>query len=215
MTKLIFYDIIWNQQKGNNMIGLTEKDKNKLRKGNYNYHDVRKFTLRSGSYYVKDCYEDEALRELIGKKVFDMVRIKCPKYEYLIADRRLISKDLNHLRKFIYIEDLPEISKDICWRPITLDVVREAILNEVRNKEEILLQINIMHFIDILFSNIDRHIGNYGMFFDKNRNGYLAVFDNGLFISDLGSVTRPVSLTNISGSNPKGQECEHLLENLT
>ena len=33
--------------------------------------------------------------------------------------------------------------------------------------------------------------------FDKNKNGYLAVFDNGMFITHLDCVTKPLSLTGI------------------
>lgn len=197
------------------MINLTEKEKNKIRRADLSYHNVKKYTLRSGIYYVKQCFEDEAIRELIGKKVFDMVGIKCPEYQYLIEDKKLVSRDLHSLSKFMYMDQVPDINKDLYWRCITLDIVRESVLKEVRNKDEILLQINIMHFIDILFSNIDRHLGNYGIFFDKNRNGYLAVFDNGMFISNLDCVTKPLSKTGIKGFNPKGQECEHFIENLS
>ncbi len=196
------------------MINLTEKEKNKIKKADLSYHNVKKYTLKSGVYYVKQCFEDEAIRELIGKKVFDMVGIKCPEYQYLIEDKKLVSRDLHTLSKFMYMDEVPDIKDDFIWRCITLDIVRESVLKEVRNKEEILLQINIMHFIDILFSNIDRHLGNYGIFFDKNKNGYLAVFDNGMFISHLDCVTKPLSLTGIKGFNPKGQECEHFIDNL-
>lgn len=196
------------------MIKLTEKEKRKIRKADLSYHNVKKYILKSGTYYVKQCFEDEAIRELIGKKVFDIVGIKCPEYVYLIDDKKLVSRDLHSLSRFMYMDEVPDIKDDLIWRCITLDIVRESVLKEVRNKEEILLQINIMHFIDILFSNIDRHLGNYGMFFDKNKNGYLAVFDNGMFISHLDCITKPLSLTGIKGFNPKGQECEYFLENL-
>lgn len=196
------------------MIKLTEKEKKKIIRADYSYHHVRKYSLKNGTYYVKHCYENEAIRELIGEKLFSMVGIKCPEYLYLIEHKKLISKDLHSLSKFMYMEEVPNIKEDLYWRCITLDIVREAAINEVRNKEEILLQINIMHFMDILFSNIDRHLGNYGIFFDKNRNGYLAVFDNGLLIDNLDCVTKPLSKTGIKGFNPKGQECEYFLENL-
>lgn len=197
------------------MLKLSEKEKNKLKRSDLSYHNVKQYKLKSGSYYVKYCFEDEGLKELIGKKVFDIVGIKCPEYFYMINDKKLISSDLTSLSRFMYMDKLPGIDDDIYFRQITLDIVIDAVLKEVRNKEEMLLQINIMHFIDILFSNIDRHLGNYGLFFDKNNNGYLAVFDNGLFISHLDCVTRPLSKTGIKGFNPKGQECEYFLENLS
>ena len=54
-----------------------------------------------------------------------------------------------------------------------------------------------MHFIDMLFSNVDRHIYNYGISIDENNNGCLVVFDNGLFLDYFDKIVKPPSTINV------------------
>ena len=156
---------------------------------------------------------EDKLRELIGKEVFDMVGIKCPEYCYIKEKRCLVSEDLHNLNAFMYMSEIPEIKKDIYWRRITLDIVKKSACEIINNKEELELEINIMHFIDILFSNADRHLNNYGISIDENNLGHISVFDNGMFIENLDCVTKPMACS-VTNKKPKYQECEYFIKKL-
>ena len=197
------------------MINLTEQDKLSILMDDYQENVVLHRNLSSGSYYVKFCHEDEIFRELIGKEVFDIVGIKSPEYLYFQEKNCLISEDISKEDGFMYMSEIPEIKKDVYWRRITLDIVKESLCKEVINQEEILLELDIMHFIDILFSNIDRHLNNYGITIDKNKNGHIMVFDNGMFLDNLDCVTKPMACPSVTDRFPKYQECEKFIQNLS
>ena len=197
------------------MINLTEKDKLEILMDKYHKNTILHRKFSNGSYYVKFCPEDEIFRELIGKEVFDIVGIKCPEYYYFQEKNCLISEDLGQLNGFMYMSEVPEIKKDVYWRRITLNIIKDSICKKVNNQDEILLELDIMHFIDILFSNIDRHLNNYGVLIDKNNNGHITVFDNGMFLDNLDCVTKPMACDSVTNKFPKYQECKKFLENLT
>ena len=60
----------------------------------------------------------------------------------------------------------------------TLKNVKERLFESelFSNLEQINLHINVMHFIDILFSNIDRHISNFG--FSLKEDGKIMLYTN-------------------------------------
>ena len=88
------------------------------------------------------------------------------------------------------------------------------IAKQFNNYDELCLQINIMHFIDILFSNTDRHTRNYGYTIDELNNARLVVLDNGMFLEHLDYVTKPVSSRITNLKNPKRSECDLFLDNV-
>lgn len=190
------------------MISLTNKDYeaiDNLTKKPLNVHNVN---LSTGSYYVKFCNEEEALKELIGKRIFDIVGIHCPKYYYLKDKKCVISEDLNKLKNIKFMYELKFL------KSVTLDTVIQRVTEHINNKEEIIFELNIMHFIDILFSNTDRHTRNYGFTLDEFNNAKLVVLDNGMFLEHLDFVTKPVSSRITNLKNPKRSECELFLENV-
>ena len=195
------------------MLDLTTEEKLKIDVEEIKKQYVRKYNLSSGTYYAKYCSEDEVFRELIGKEVFDMGGIKCPEYYYIKEKRCLVSEDLHNLNGFMYMSEIPEIKKDVYWRRITLDIVKKSLSEIINNKEELELEINIMHFIDVLFSNIDRHLNNYGISIDENNICHISVFDNGMFIENLDCVTKPMACS-VTNKKPKYQECEYFIKNL-
>ena len=197
------------------MINLTQEDKQKLSAENYYENTVLHRKLASGLYYVKYCREDEIFRELIGKEVFDIVGIKCPQYYFNKENNCLLSEDLKSKKGFIYMSEIPDIQKDLFWRRITLDIVINSICKEVNNQEEIILELNIMHFIDILFSNIDRHLNNYGIIIDEMKNGHITVFDNAMFLDNLDCVTKPMACKSVTTRFPKYEECQKFLKTLS
>ena len=197
------------------MINLTDYDKFKI---SYNLASslVSKVDLSKGSFYAKKCDQDEAFRELIGCYVFDIIGIKCPKYHFIENEKCVISEDLNVLSNFQCIGDISSIKELIKSRKIiTLNVVKDLLTNMVNNKDEIALQINLMHFIDMLFSNVDRHIYNYGISIDKNNNGCLVVFDNGLFLDYFDKIVKPPSTINVKYPKVRCGECEFFIKNLS
>ena len=80
------------------MIILNNEDKLKL-KYDRNIR-VKYVDLSIGSYYAKYCFDDEIFKELLGKKVFDMVGIKCPNYFMFRDEHCVLSEDLNKYNHF-------------------------------------------------------------------------------------------------------------------
>lgn len=191
------------------MINFSEEDIEIINNISNTYINVHHVNLSSGAYYVKFCTEDEALKEILGKKIFDVVGIYCPKYTYLKEQKCIVSEDLNQLLNFKYMKELKFL------KSVTLDTVINKVCQIVANKNEITRELNIMHFIDILFSNTDRHTNNYGLTIDESNNSKLVVFDNGMFLEHLDYVTKPVSSRISSLKNAKASECEAFLNTLT
>jgi tRNA (guanine37-N1)-methyltransferase len=57
--------------------------------------------LIPGVLNQNESFEEESFKELIGKKVFDLVGIKCPNY-YYVDKKYIISEDLNKIDNFRY-----------------------------------------------------------------------------------------------------------------
>lgn len=190
------------------MIKLTQSDKEIINSVTNKYLNVHHIHLSCGSYYIKFCNEEEAIKEILGKKIFDIVGICCPNYIYLKDKKCVLSEDLNELPNFKYVSEFKFL------KSVTLDTIINKLCLEVSNQEQITYELNIMHFIDILFSNTDRHTKNYGLTFDEKRNAKLVVFDNGMFLEYLDFVTKPVSSRIADFNNPKSSECNLFLNSL-
>lgn len=148
---------------------------------------VDQVDLSIGSYYYKFAGPGEVFRELLGSKVFKMVGIKCAEYEYLPQKKCLMSKDLNS-------ERIMYTPSSFGMKGITLyDVYMGIERGRFNNPDQVKLSIEIMHFIDLLFSNIDRHSTNFGFYLDSNNNAELVLFDNGCFLSHYDIATRPLA----------------------
>ena len=200
------------------MISLTDKEKYIIKKyiveHDIVYFNVKKFDFSNGTYYIKFCKEDEAFKELLGKKVFDIVGIKCPEYKYYKDLYCVVSEDLNTFGKFTYMSDFPFIVDDTTYRRISFGILVEAVCKYFNNKDDVYYQVVVMHFIDILFSNIDRHLNNYGVFIDENNNGSLAGFDNGLLLDNFDCITKPQSCITEKMFFSKIVECEYFIKKL-
>lgn len=165
------------------MIYITEQDKDKI---NYNgWEKVERLDLSNGSYYAKYTGTDGAFRELFGKKIFDMVGIPSPDYLYIKDKNCILTTDLREKYKnFVFANELGDIT--------SIDVLEE-VLKQFTNYDELIKAINIMHFIDILFCNTDRHSSNYGFAINEDNSATLVVLDNELMLDDFTHATRPVS----------------------
>ena len=148
---------------------------------------VNQVDLSVGSYYYKFAGISEIFRELLGNMVFNLVGINCAKYEYIPEKKCLLSKDLNS-------EQVMHSPSEFGIKAITLYDVNKGIEKaKFGNEDKLKLSIEVMHFIDLLFSNIDRHVTNFGFYIDENNNATLVVFDNGCFLSYYEIATRPLA----------------------
>ena len=199
------------------MINLNEKDKFKIKRyiveHDISHYSVNRFNLSNGSFYVKYCTPDEGFREMLGKRIFDIAGIKCPDYKYYKELHCVVSEDLNSFGKFIYMSNFPFIVEDTTYRRISFGILVDAVCNYFDNKDEIYYQVAVMHFIDILFSNIDRHLNNYGVYVKENK-GILSVFDNGMLLNNFDCITKPQSCISDKMFFTKMIECDHFIKNL-
>jgi len=179
------------------MINLTNEDKKKIKYEENIY--LRKVQLTTGTYYVKYssifCSGDSMYGELIGKKIADIVGIKCPSYYIYWDEQCILSEDLNSYKGFCF-------AKDIGINNTTLNNVRECFERQKNefgkfiNIDELMIQVYMMHFIDILFSNTDRHEENYGFIVKEDGKGELVIFDHGDILTHFDIATRPLSFDN-------------------
>lgn len=153
-----------------------------------NFFFVNQVNLSIGSYYAKFCSMEEIFRELLGQMVFELVGIECAKYEYIPQKKCLLSKDLHENR---ILKNLTELG----IKGNTLFKVYEGIACNFSNYKQLKLSIEIMHFIDLLFSNIDRHTSNFAFSINDDNSAELVVYDNGYFLDYYSIATRPVAVT--------------------
>lgn len=156
---------------------------------------VEQVNLSIGSYYAKFCNINSRFMELLGKKVFDLVGIKSADYEYIQEKGCLLSKDLNDDKYFYSCYDLFIMRANTLKQVYDgLDILTYRLNNGIEYKvDKAKLQIEIMHFIDILFSNIDRHISNFGFYLHENGEVELVLLDNEYFLQNFKIATRPMA----------------------
>lgn len=171
---------------------------------------VKQVNLSIGTYYAKYGHDNVGttrmiFRELLGTKVFNLVGIKCAQYQYIHEIECLISKDLNEVDRFYW-------SYELGFGSLALEYVYEGIRLQDKvnggftNQEQLILSVEIMHFIDILFSNIDRHARNFGFYINEDGYGELVVFDNEGFLRCYESATKPYAF---DGYIVEEQDCSN------
>lgn len=202
------------------MVNLTKRDRLKIR-AHYDY--MRKFgavkiDLSIGSFYVKFVDKEEMLNEFLGKKVFDIVGIKCPSYYFDMEEKCILSENLANNKMFFLGKLLGRNHNTIKDIKDCLEIKKNN-LGIFTNVEDIMFEVIMMHFIDILFMNMDRHSSNYGFILNRDRTGRLAVFDNGFFFRDMCRATLPLSYegNNVRDccSYTRSEEIEYFLTNLS
>lgn len=155
---------------------------------------VEKVELSIGSYYAKKCSDERLFMEYLGKRVFDMVGIKSADCQYIHEKACLLSENLNSDSNFYTAYDLSIMNADTLLQINNgLDNFELATDFDVKKAK---LQIEIMHFIDILFSNIHRNISDFGFYLLEDKKVLLAVLNNGDFLQNFNTATRPVSFND-------------------
>ena len=190
------------------MIYLTENDKSKIKYDGWN--KIQVIELSSGKYYAKYTGKAGAFRELLGKKIFDLIGIDSPEYLYYKDENCILSTDLK--------DKYPNLKFSYEMADIRNMNDLYELLKQFKNYEELITQVNIMHFIDILFSNTDRHSNNYGFNFNEDGTATLVVLDNEEMLTDFIHATRPVSFPTDNHlcfiDYSKEAEYKYFLENL-
>jgi len=197
------------------MLKLTKEDKQKI-KFDPSFL-TKKLDLSVGSFYAKYCSKSEMLRELLSKKISDIVGIKCPNYFILKDENCILIENLNNNDNFYCANSLKgEI--------LTIDVLRKDLeFQRDKNKkfinvEEIMIKFNILHFIDILFSNINRNSSNYGFILKKDGTGELVIYNNGQILNYFENSTQPLSFPCVSAIDilitSKEEEAKYFIDNV-
>lgn len=177
---------------------------------------VKRVELSTGVFYAKYCYDEEIFKELLGKKIFDMVGIKCPNYYMFKEEHCVLSEDLDKYKNFYSTDEIIEDVRTINDLKIFFEYQLDK-YNRYKNIDELMFQIYIMHFIDILFSNVDRHTGNYGFSLNDDGTSDLIVFDHGELLDCFDKATRPPSFPSANSldftSYSKEAECRYFIKN--
>lgn len=165
------------------MICLTEEDKSRIKYDGWD--KIKIIDLSSGSFYTKFTGKDGAFRELFGKKIFDIIDIPSPEYLYIKEENCILSTDLR--------EKYPNFK--LAYEMADIRNINDLyeLIKRFKNYDELIKQVNIMHFIDILFGNTDRHSNNYGFNINEDGTASLVVLDNEEMLFDFIHATRPVS----------------------
>lgn len=178
------------------MIKLTEEDKSIID----NLTSIRVVELSLGRFLVKEITEEEIANELIGKKLADIFKVKCPNY-YLVnvnGQYYYLSEDLNQLGEFVSAGDIIQINSkysymSTCVNHMDLDFKIEprlygnniydiwAYFDSLYDKKTVMrLMYDIMkiYIFDLLFVNFDRRPDNWGILTSKQNQVDVVMFDN-------------------------------------
>ena len=137
-----------------------------------------KFMMINGkSYYVKECDDNFNLKEIIAKRLADILGIKCASYDIIKCNDTMyyISEDLKNLgnaRNLSFIAS-PSSSLYLIWDAL------EKISPDSRLLMQELIKI---YFFDLLFLNSDRKLHNI-MLVNTISSSHLYMIDNSLLFS--------------------------------
>ena len=172
------------------MIYLTKDDLKQLEhEKNLKYKYVN---LSSGNYHMKCCDQSNMVKELFGKKIANIIGLSCPDYQYITEANCILSKNIKIDHTFFWAHELGIDGTTLKNIGECLEF-QKANYNRFTNVQEIMFQVYLMHFMDIIFSNIDRSIVNFGFKLNDDNTGYLAIIDHGEMFDHFNLATRPLS----------------------
>lgn len=125
-------------------------------------------------------FKEEILKRKFEKKIADIVGIKC-------------YSNYTNLNNNIFM------AKDLGISGATLHNIAECLefqksnYNRFINVQEIMFQVYIMHFIDIILSNYNRQNDNFGFILNKTNKGELIIINQGSFFNDSKYAIYPLS----------------------
>lgn len=181
------------------MIELTEDDIRIIK----DIATPRLVTLSTGSYLVKQDYDNKAINEIIGKMIADIMNLKCPKYFITTAAGtiHILSEDINKYGEFTSSYNLNADKKDHVSYSMADLYYDEDYYDEETKKDlqgnslydiwpylennydsdtskRLMKDVIKMYIFDILFLNFDRRLGNWGILKYPNNQVDIVMFDN-------------------------------------
>ena len=187
---------------------LNEDQKKDL--ANFNH----KFMIINGiRYYVKECEENCNLKEIISKRLADLLGIRCASYEVINANGTMyyLSRDLSELgyaRNLTLIGDINN----------SLYTIWHGLENTFENSKELMEELIKIYFFDLLFLNSDRKKHNI-VIVSSISNVHLYMIDNSLIFSKMrselfSSMKRYDELKNIKTIDWSNKDKIHLELNI-
>lgn len=178
------------------MIKLTEEDRNII--DHLGFPKI--VELSQGKFLVKAVTSAEVANELIGKKLADVFKVKCPNYHLVNVNGQYyyLSEDLNQLGEFVSAGDIVQINSKYSYMStyvnhMDLDFKIEpglygnniydiwAYFDSLYDKKTVMrLMYDIMkiYIFDLLFVNFDRRPDNWGILTSGQNQVDVVMLDN-------------------------------------
>lgn len=157
------------------MINLTEEDKIKI----FQVRDYKELNLSCGNFYVKRAgVEVKAFGELLGKRLADIIGIKCPNiYVVVIGDEYYVISENLRNQGFktaiqLGITERKNYKLDSCSL-----IDAGCYVDVLPSSLETMIGLVKMYIYDVLFYHEDRNLGNWGLC-PKDNKLEIAIIDN-------------------------------------
>ena len=137
-----------------------------------------KFMMINGkSYYVKECDDNFNLKEIIAKRLADILGIKCANYDIIKTDDNIyyVSEDLNILGNARNLSIISAANS-------SLYLIWDALEKNLSGSQELMQELIQIYFFDLLFLNSDRKLHNI-MLVNTISTMHLYMIDNSLLFS--------------------------------
>lgn len=160
------------------------------------YFNHKFMTINGTRYYVKECEDNYSLKEVVGKRLADILGIRCAEYEVVSANGTMyyLSRDLNELGSARNLTLIGDINN-------SLYTIWNGLDKTFENSKELMKELIKIYFFDLLFLNSDRKKHNI-LIVNSISNTHLYMVDNSLIFSDMRSelfsgMTRYDDLKNV------------------
>lgn len=187
---------------------LTEEQKKDLEYFNH------KFMIINGTrYYVKECEDGFNLKEIIGKRLADLLGLRCASYDVVTINGKMfyLSKDLSELGNARNLTLIGDINN-------SLYTIWFGLEKNFENSKELMEELIKIYFFDLLFLNSDRKKHNI-VIVSSISNTHLYMIDNSLIFSKMrseifSSMTRYDELKNVKKIDWLNKDKIHLELNI-
>lgn len=151
--------------------------------------------LSCGKFLIQQSCEEEILSELFFQKVAGVVGLECSKH-YVYKEKNYLLTEAKMMRRIFVADDK--------YYNNTLDKVRFCVEyqkcknNILINNEELMMQVYIMHFLDILFSYSERTCVSFCFNVNSDNTGTLELLKNNKILTNLDKAIRPIAFVNVN-----------------
>ena len=122
-------------------------------------------------YYVKLCEDNFNLKEIIAKRLADILGIKCANYDIIKTDDNIyyVSEDLNILGNARNLSIISAANS-------SLYLIWDALEKNLPGSQELMQELIQIYFFDLLFLNSDRKLHNIMLVNSDNKEIVLIVY---------------------------------------